>query len=222
MGAAATEFENWQRDNRLGRFAVTDYNQPGLQPRYLVHKVNDSAGKHKACRYFVLDPQHDPIARAALARYAQVARAEGHAELADDLDDWVDSTSPRGVPTSDDTPSPATGCGSRNPEPPNQRCEKVVCNDGQHRDFPADPERAETRWTDPGAPSDSPASLQRAVVLTLHADRHASDVREFAQTVQVDVPDAPLPEVLRAAADSIDGALAEHARVTLTISEPYQ
>lgn len=62
----------------------------GLNHRYNVEKVNDPTGKHDACRYFVLDPQHDPIARAALVTYASAARAAGYHELYRDLMDWVD------------------------------------------------------------------------------------------------------------------------------------
>lgn len=61
----------------------------GLQHRYDVRKVNDPEGKHDHCRYFVLDPQHDPIARVALRTYAEEARRDGYVELADDLLDWV-------------------------------------------------------------------------------------------------------------------------------------
>lgn len=60
----------------------------GLEARYRVEKINDPTGKHDECRYFVLDPQHDWIAAAALARYAQIARSEGLTALADDLDRW--------------------------------------------------------------------------------------------------------------------------------------
>ena len=64
-------------------------NERGLEARYHVQKISDPTGKHDGCRYFVLDPQHDVIARAALARYAQVARASGYFDLADDLELWV-------------------------------------------------------------------------------------------------------------------------------------
>ena len=68
---------------------LTEQAQRGLEPRYHVEKINDPTGKHDECRFFVLDPQHDPIALAAIARYAQVARAEGYGALADDLTEWV-------------------------------------------------------------------------------------------------------------------------------------
>lgn len=63
--------------------------ETGLEARYHVQKINDPNGKHDRCCYFVLDPQHDPIARTALARYAQVAREIGYASLADDLTAWL-------------------------------------------------------------------------------------------------------------------------------------
>lgn len=61
----------------------------GLEPRYRVEKINDPTGKHDACRYFVLDPQHDPMARVALLVYEREARRNGYFDLADDLGLWV-------------------------------------------------------------------------------------------------------------------------------------
>jgi hypothetical protein len=57
----------------------------GLEHRYNVERVNDPNGKHAGCRYFVLDPQHDQIARVALMAYSNVARGRGLVALADDL-----------------------------------------------------------------------------------------------------------------------------------------
>ena len=68
---------------------TTDGVRDGLEARYRVEKINDPTGKHAACRYFVLDLEHDPLAVAALARYAQCARADGYRALADDLEAWV-------------------------------------------------------------------------------------------------------------------------------------
>lgn len=64
----------------------------GLEARYEVRKINDPAGKHDECRYFVLDPQHDPIARKALRAYAGEARRVGLDALADDLGAWIYAT----------------------------------------------------------------------------------------------------------------------------------
>ena len=61
----------------------------GLEHRYDVKRVNDPSGKHDSCRYFVLDPKHDPLARVALAAYADEAKAAGYAALADDLEALV-------------------------------------------------------------------------------------------------------------------------------------
>lgn len=61
----------------------------GLEPRYRVEKIKDLTGKHDECRYFVLDPQHDPMARAALLAYEREARRNGYSDLADDLGLWV-------------------------------------------------------------------------------------------------------------------------------------
>lgn len=73
----------------------------GLQQRYRVEKINDPAGKHDECRYFVLDPQHDPFARVALLAYAAAVEREvdeGHfrrkagKQLAADLRAWLRRT----------------------------------------------------------------------------------------------------------------------------------
>lgn len=60
----------------------------GLRDKYRVERHDDPTGKHNDCRYFVLDPQHDPIAREALALYA--ARTS-NADLRCDLRVWLDS-----------------------------------------------------------------------------------------------------------------------------------
>ncbi|MGE3795089.1 MAG: hypothetical protein AB7I38_14340 [Dehalococcoidia bacterium] len=69
----------------------------GLRPKYHVERLNDPDGKHDHCRYFVLDPQHDPIAREALRRYMTVAREQGYGALADDLWAWIEATEPHYV-----------------------------------------------------------------------------------------------------------------------------
>ena len=61
----------------------------GLEARYHVTKINDPDGKHTDCRYFVLDPQHDPLARSALLGYAGACMEEGRDQLARDLIEWV-------------------------------------------------------------------------------------------------------------------------------------
>lgn len=60
----------------------------GLESRYRVEKVNDPTGKHDDCRYFVLDPQHDPVARAALRAYADAPGTSD--DLRADLMSWLD------------------------------------------------------------------------------------------------------------------------------------
>lgn len=72
----------------------------GLEHRYDVKRVNDLIGKHNDCRYFVLDPKHDPLARVALKAYADEAKSAGYTALADDLEDLVKQTQtrePRGL-----------------------------------------------------------------------------------------------------------------------------
>ena len=64
----------------------------GLRQKYHVQRIGDTNGKHAECRYFVLDPQHDTIARKALAEYAHEAAVVGLDALADDLYAWLSET----------------------------------------------------------------------------------------------------------------------------------
>lgn len=41
-------------------------------------------------RYFILDPEHDPLAAPALRHYAYLAREQGNTILAEDIMDWID------------------------------------------------------------------------------------------------------------------------------------
>lgn len=63
----------------------------GLHAKFRVERITESSRgiDHSGCRYFVLDPQHDDMAYAALAYYAEIARAQGYVPLADDLDQWL-------------------------------------------------------------------------------------------------------------------------------------
>lgn len=67
---------------------MSDANEP-LRNKYRVERLHDAAGKHSNCGYFVLDPQHDPLARVALAAYSGAAREQGFTALSDDLDEWL-------------------------------------------------------------------------------------------------------------------------------------
>lgn len=61
--------------------------QQGLFRKFDVRRVDGSdqpGGKHRGCRYYVLDVDHDPYAAAALGAYADACR-ESHPELARDL-----------------------------------------------------------------------------------------------------------------------------------------
>lgn len=78
----------------------------GLEARYEVRKINDPTGKHNECRYFVLDPQHDPTARGALNLYA--ARTP-HDRLRRDLRDWLDGLAP--AEQDDDWEGDVLACG---------------------------------------------------------------------------------------------------------------
>lgn len=61
----------------------------GLEARFNVEKINDPDGKHADCRYFVLDPQHDHLARRALLLYSELAAQDGQDQLALDIIEWV-------------------------------------------------------------------------------------------------------------------------------------
>jgi hypothetical protein len=63
----------------------------GLHEKYSLTRLEDPQGKHADCRYFVLDPKHDLIARYALATYAEEAERQGYAPLAAELHEWMDS-----------------------------------------------------------------------------------------------------------------------------------
>lgn len=58
-----------------------------LEQRYRVEKVNDPTGRHDECRYFVLDPKHDPHAAAALLAYAAAVGGT----LASEIRSWLSS-----------------------------------------------------------------------------------------------------------------------------------
>lgn len=61
----------------------------GLIEKYHVQRANDPLGKHSDCRFFVLDPRHDPLAIDALLAYAQAASRAGYHALAHDLREWA-------------------------------------------------------------------------------------------------------------------------------------
>jgi hypothetical protein len=69
--------------------------ETGLESRYHVRKIKDPEGKHDECRYFVLDPQHDPLALRALRVYAAAANSGGYVRLAADLWKWIDEIEDR-------------------------------------------------------------------------------------------------------------------------------
>jgi len=45
--------------------------------------------KHHGCRYFLLDLDHDPLAREPLRVYAEKAREAGYGLLADDIENGL-------------------------------------------------------------------------------------------------------------------------------------
>jgi hypothetical protein len=56
----------------------------GIYQKYYVERMNDPAGKHNDCEYFVLDWQHDPYTIPAVLAYADACEGE-YPELAADL-----------------------------------------------------------------------------------------------------------------------------------------
>jgi len=65
--------------------------EDGLLHKYDVSRSSDPTRKHAECRYFVLDPEHDAMARDALRAYAEAAEANGRETLAADLRTWASS-----------------------------------------------------------------------------------------------------------------------------------
>lgn len=62
----------------------------GLEHRFNVSRVDGRdrpGGDREGARYFVLDPEHDECARAALSYYATITPSES---LSNDLIDWID------------------------------------------------------------------------------------------------------------------------------------
>lgn len=60
----------------------------GLYHKYTVHRMFDWDHKHDDCRFFTLDPLHDPIARRAIKVYAVLIK-KANPKLSQDLKDWM-------------------------------------------------------------------------------------------------------------------------------------
>jgi hypothetical protein len=73
---------NYRQEDRS---MTTDEKTLGLLPKYTVTRNNDPVGKHDDCKFFVLDPTHDPLAIGALIHYAEAANAAGYEALHGDL-----------------------------------------------------------------------------------------------------------------------------------------
>lgn len=63
----------------------------GLINKFAVERLTPSSRgiDHSECEYFVLDPEHDPIARQLLADYAAMTDQVGDKPLAADLFQWL-------------------------------------------------------------------------------------------------------------------------------------
>lgn len=66
----------------------------GVYYKYEVRRLNDPAGKHANCTFFVLDLNHDEFAVPALRAYARACRKKFPA-LAKDLLVWYRYKNPR-------------------------------------------------------------------------------------------------------------------------------
>lgn len=75
--------------------------QVGLYQKYQVERLNDSAGKHRDCEYFVLDLVHDKFAIAALFTYAHHCKKE-FPELALDLNEKATAYAQNRIELSED------------------------------------------------------------------------------------------------------------------------
>lgn len=62
----------------------TSDHERGLYRKYLVKRLDDRAGKHRYCEYYVLDLMHDKFAAPALDAYASACEVE-YPQLAADL-----------------------------------------------------------------------------------------------------------------------------------------
>lgn len=69
---------------------MSDNRALGLTQKFKVERLTESSRgvDHGQCSYFVLDPQHDPLAERALSYYAALADDVGKSDLAADLRDW--------------------------------------------------------------------------------------------------------------------------------------
>lgn len=83
----------------------------GLHRKYHVQRLNDPDGKHADCRYFVLDPQHDPLAVEALEAYSDAAFSAGYIPLSKEIDHWIGrETVPARTPNPEHSGSPFLAC----------------------------------------------------------------------------------------------------------------
>lgn len=67
---------------------MSDETGEGLLKKYEVSRLGDANNKHLGCRYFVLDPRHDPHAVTALQAYSDSVR-DTHPHLSHDIDNWL-------------------------------------------------------------------------------------------------------------------------------------
>jgi hypothetical protein len=75
----------------------------GIYNKFVVLRTDGTSApgqKHDGCYYFVLDLDHDPHARAALAAYRESCKAE-HPMLADDLSTLLYRKAFGGTPTAE-------------------------------------------------------------------------------------------------------------------------
>ena len=78
------------RPDAIKELAGTAAGRGKLHGKYRVERIGGTPGKHDDCRYFVLDPQHDEHAAAAMRVYADAVRPTLPG-LAADIDEWLDA-----------------------------------------------------------------------------------------------------------------------------------
>lgn len=100
-------------DSPRGQDERDAVSEQGLTDKFKVERLTESSRgiDHSECRYFVLDPEHDPLAFTALKVYAIEAHLAGNESLARDLHAWVRSCSLHPTPAS----SVAAGQGEVDP-----------------------------------------------------------------------------------------------------------
>lgn len=72
-----TKTEDWKTRAGAVEAKLADPDRErGLYQKYRVERLNDATGKHRVCRYYVLDLTHDRFSAVALRAYAGACASE--------------------------------------------------------------------------------------------------------------------------------------------------